>query len=51
MGSKDDVMKISTKGRYDLRLMLDLAITYGGENIPIKEISKRQDISTNIWNR
>lgn len=38
-------MKISTKGRYALRLMLDLALNYNGEYISVKEISKRQDIS------
>lgn len=38
-------MKISTKGRYALRLMLDLAINNTGEYITIKSISTRQDIS------
>ena len=38
-------MKISTKGRYALRLMLDLAINDGEELIRIKDISKRQGIS------
>lgn len=38
-------MKISTKGRYALRLMLDLALHDNGGYIPIKEISKRQEIS------
>ena len=38
-------VKISTKGRYALRLMLDLAIHDNGGYIPIKEIAKRQDIS------
>lgn len=38
-------MKISTKGRYALRLMLDLAINYTGEYISIKSIAARQDIS------
>ena len=38
-------MKISTKGRYALRLMIDLA-TYNGKNpISIKDIAARQDIS------
>lgn len=38
-------MKISTKGRYALRLMIDLAIN--GENglSSTKEIAERQDIS------
>lgn len=38
-------MKISTKGRYALRLMLDLALNYTGEYIPIKSIAARQEIS------
>lgn len=38
-------MKISTKGRYALRLMLDLAINDVGVPIRIKEISARQGIS------
>ena len=38
-------MKISTKGRYALRLMLDLAMHDKGGFIPIKEIAKRQSIS------
>lgn len=38
-------MKISTKGRYALRLMLDLAINEKGKPITIKEISERQEIS------
>lgn len=39
-------MKISTKGRYALRLMLDLA-QYSNEQefVSIKKVSKRQDIS------
>src|SRR5574344_108914 len=40
-----DNLKISTKGRYALRLMLDLAIHSNGENVPIKAIAARQDIS------
>lgn len=38
-------MKISTKGRYALRLMLDLALHSGGEYVSIKSISQRQNIS------
>ncbi len=38
-------MKISTKGRYALRLMLDLALQGGGETVSIREIAERQDIS------
>ena len=38
-------MRISTKGRYALRLMLDLAIYDTGEPVSLKDIAKRQDIS------
>lgn len=36
---------ISTKGRYALRLMIDLAGQEKDDYIPLKEISKRQGIS------
>ncbi len=38
-------MKISTKGRYALRLMLDLALHNTGDLVRIKDISARQNIS------
>lgn len=38
-------MKISTKGRYALRLMLDLALNDTGEHISLKSVSQRQGIS------
>ena len=38
-------MKISTKGRYALRVMIDLAMNNTDEFISIKDISKRQGIS------
>lgn len=38
-------MKISTRGRYALRIMLDLAIHNTGEYIPLKIIAERQEIS------
>lgn len=38
-------MKISTKGRYGLRAMLDLAMHGDGRNVPLAAISERQDIS------
>ena len=38
-------MKISTKGRYALRLMLDLALNNTGEPVRIKDIAVRQEIS------
>ena len=38
-------MKISTKGRYALRLMLDLALHHTGEPVSLKDIARRQEIS------
>lgn len=38
-------MKISTKGRYALRLMVDLAQCKQGENVALKEVAARQGIS------
>ncbi len=38
-------MMISTKGRYALRVMLDLAEHNNGEYIPLKDIAGRQNIS------
>jgi len=38
-------MKISTRGRYALRVMIDLAEHAGGGFIPLKEIARRQNIS------
>ena len=36
---------ISTRGRYALRVMIDLAEHQGQGNIPLKDIADRQDIS------
>lgn len=38
-------MKISTKGRYGIRALIDLAINIEHENVTIKTISERQNIS------
>lgn len=38
-------MKISTKGRYAVRLMLDLAMNEMGSPVRLKEIAARQGIS------
>lgn len=38
-------MKLSTKGRYGVKAMVDLAINYGEEPVSIKSISERQSIS------
>ncbi len=36
---------ISTRGRYAIRVLLDLAEHRNGEYIPMKEVASRQDIS------
>ncbi|MBQ7700879.1 MAG: Rrf2 family transcriptional regulator [Candidatus Methanomethylophilaceae archaeon] len=36
---------ISTRGRYALRVLLDLADNYGGPRVPLKDIAERQGIS------
>ena len=36
---------ISTKGRYSVRILLDLAEHHNGGSIPMKEVAARQDIS------
>jgi len=38
-------MKLSTKGRYGTRAMVDLALRYGQGPILLKDIAKRQEIS------
>ena len=38
-------MKISTKGRYALRVMIDIAINSNNEYVSVKDIAVRQDIS------
>ena len=38
-------MKISTKGRYALRMMLDLAVHQGDGYVALKDIAQRQEIS------
>ncbi len=41
---KENIM-ISTKGRYALRVMLDLAQNNDGNYVPLKDIAERQEIS------
>ena len=36
---------ISTRGRYSIRILLDIAEHSGGNYIPMKEVAKRQEIS------
>jgi len=38
-------MLISTRGRYAIRVILDLAENSNGEYIPMKDVAKRQEIS------
>ena len=38
-------MKVSTKGRYALRMLVDLAEHGGGGFVPLKDIAERQGIS------
>lgn len=38
-------MKISTRGRYSLRVMIDLAVHNDGTYIPLKDIVARQGVS------
>ena len=42
-------MRISTKGRYALRFLLDLTLHDSGEYIALKDISARQDISVKYF--
>ena len=38
-------MRVSTKGRYAIRFMLDLALHNTGEPVRIKDVATRQNIS------
>ncbi len=40
-------MKISTKGRYGLRAMVDLAVNSTGDYVALNSIAERQDVSEN----
>ena len=42
---KGAFMKLSTKGRYCSRAMLDLALHYGNGPVSIREMAQRQEIS------
>jgi len=39
-------MRLSTRGRYGVRFMMDLAIHFGNGPILLREVSERQGIST-----
>ena len=43
-------MKISTRGRYALRVMLDLAEHNNGEYIPLMDIARDRRFQKSIWN-
>ena len=45
MLGNEDRMKISTKGRYAVRVMLDLALNNTGAPISLKDVARRQEIS------
>ena len=36
---------VSTRGRYAIRVLIDLAGYYGRERVPLKDIAERQEIS------
>lgn len=40
-------MRLSTKGRYGVRAMVELALRYGQGPVPLKDVSQRQEISVN----
>lgn len=40
-------MKLSTKGRYGVRAMVDLALHQGQGAIPLRKIAERQEVSEN----
>lgn len=44
-------MMISTRGRYALRVMVDLAEHFEGGYIPMKDVAKRQEISLKYLER
>lgn len=44
-------MMISTRGRYALRVLIDLAERSSGEYIPMKDVAARQDISLKYLER
>ena len=44
-------MKISTKGRYGLRAVIDLAVHMEGKPILLRDIAKRQEISRRYLER
>jgi Rrf2 family protein len=43
--AQEEYMKISTRGRYGTRMMLDLAAHHDEGPTPLREIARRQDLS------
>lgn len=41
----DIIVKISTRAQYGCRALLDLALRWGNEPVPLKDIATREDIS------
>lgn len=39
------MLKLSTRGRYGTRLMMELALNYGKGPVPLKDVALRQDVS------
>lgn len=44
---RGDIMKLSTKGRYGLMAMFELALEYGNGPISLKTIALKQELSDN----
>lgn len=44
-------MKISTKGRYALRMMLDIAAHQGDGYVTLRDIANDRRFQKNIWSR
>lgn len=44
---RGEIMKLSTKGRYGLKAMFQLALHYGEGPISLKQIAEKQNISEN----
>ena len=44
-------MIVSTRGRYALRIMIDIAENGGGKYIPMKEVAERQNLSLKYLER
>ncbi len=44
-------MKLSTKGRYGARAMLELALNYKKGSMPLNEIARKQDVSERYLER